>query len=108
MNDTLKNKFTQDILDSIEESKKLGYTPTRFIQMLQAENNDGYALALKIVNKNFQYGLEKLWEIKRVDLTMEARIIKPEYKDLFSEEIRKLCERKLKQYGYKNSQGEKP
>ena len=28
-------------------------------------------------------------------------MIKPEYKDLFPEEIIKVCEKKLKQFGYK-------
>ena len=97
----LKNKFNEDVLESIEESKKLGYVPTRFIQMLQRENNSGYDLALKIVNKNAVSGLEKLWELKRLDLTMEARILKPEYKDLFPQEIIDICTKKLKQFGYK-------
>ena len=99
--DYLKNKFTEDILNAIEETKKLGYVPTRFIQMLRRENNDAYELALKIVNKNVTYGLEKLWEKGRLDLTTEAIILKPEYKELFSQEIIDTCEKKLKQFGYK-------
>lgn len=97
----LKNKFNEDVIESIEGSKKLGYIPTRFIQMLQKENNDGYKLALKIVKTNAVSGLEKLWEMGRLDLTMEARILKPEYKDLFSKEIIDICTKKLKQLGYK-------
>ena len=35
----LQNKFNEEVLEAIEKSKKLGYVPTRFIQMLQQENN---------------------------------------------------------------------
>lgn len=101
MNMYLKNKFNEDVLNSIEESKKLGYVPTRFIQMLQRENNSGYDLALKIVNKDSISGLERLWEMGRLDLTMEARIIKPEYNELFSAEIIETCKKKLEKFGYK-------
>lgn len=101
MNTYLKNKFNEDVLNSIEESKKLGYVPTRFIQMLQKENNSGYDLALKIVNKDSISGLERLWEMGRLDLTMEARIIKPEYNELFSTEIIETCKKKLEKFGYK-------
>ena len=31
----LQNKFNEEVLEAIEKSKKLGYVPTRFIQMLQ-------------------------------------------------------------------------
>lgn len=43
-NKKLQNKFNYDIIDSIEESKKLGYVPTRFIQMLQKSNGNAMNL----------------------------------------------------------------
>lgn len=37
--DYLKNKFNDEVLQAVEESKKIGYIPTRFIQMLQQQGN---------------------------------------------------------------------
>lgn len=37
-NKLLQNKFNQEVFEAIEESKKIGYTPARFIQMLQPYN----------------------------------------------------------------------
>ena len=94
----LQNKFNEEVLEAIEKSKKLGYVPTRFIQMLQQEN---YTVVQRLVVKEVSTGLEKLWSKGHLELSMEAIMIKPEYKDLFSEEIIKVCEKKLKQFGYK-------
>ena len=100
-NKKLQNKFNDDIIDSIEESKKLGYVPTRFIQMLQKSNGNANELAISLVSKDVTFGLKKLWEKGRLDLTMEARIIKPDFQELFPKEIVDLCKKKLEKFGYK-------
>ena len=100
-NKILENKFNQEIMDSIEETKKLGYVPTRFIQMLQKVNGNAYELAMSIASKDVTLGLEKLWEKGRLDLTMEAIIIKPEYQELFPLEMIDICRKKLEKFGYK-------
>ena len=97
----LQNKFNEEVLEAIEKSKKLGYVPTRFIQMLQKENNNAYPVVQRLVVKEVSTGLGKLWSKGHLELSMEAIMIKPEYKDLFPEEIIKVCEKKLKQFGYK-------
>ena len=97
----LQNKFNEEVLEAIEKSKKLGYVPTRFIQMLQQENNNAYTVVQRLVVKEVSTGLGKLWCKGHLELSMEAIMIKPEYKDLLSEEIIKVCEKKLKQFGYK-------
>lgn len=97
----LEKKFNADIMESIEESKKIGYNPSRFIQMLSETNGNAYELAIKLVSKGITLGLENLWEKGRLDLTMEARIIKPEFQELFPKEVVEVCRKKLEKFGYK-------
>ena len=46
-------------------------------------------------------GFDTLWEMVRLDLSVEAHVLKPEYIELFTEEERKMCKSKLEQSGYK-------
>lgn len=102
MSNILKNKFNEEVFLAVEKMKKEeNYIPTRFIQMLQQSENNAYEVVQRLVTKEFSSGLEKLWEKGKLELSMEAIMIKPEYKSLFSPEIIKTCEKKLKQFGYK-------
>lgn len=97
----LKNKFNENILEIIEECKKIGYTPSRFIQMLQLHGNDAYQIVPELVNKKVTAGLEILWKKGRLDLSIEAVILKPEYQILFSPDLIKMCKKKLEAFHYK-------
>jgi len=46
------------------------------------------------------YGFEVLWENKRLDLSVEAYVLKAEYDDLFTMEEKKLCRERLRNFGY--------
>ena len=107
-NTLLQNKFNAEVIDSLAEikrlnqSKKLNYTPTRFIQMLHKEHDNAFELVERLVSKDITTGLQELWRNKKLELSIEAIVIKPEYNGLFSVEIINTCKRKLKQLGYKN------
>ena len=81
--------------------KKEVYTPTRFIRMLHQHNDNAVETVQKLVTKRATYGIEMLWRQGKLELSVEAIVAKPEYKDLFSEEIVDTCKRKLKLLGYK-------
>lgn len=103
MNETnyLKNKFNEDVLQAVEDSKKIGYVPARFIQMLQLNGNNAHEVVQDLVNRKVTDGLTTLCLKGRLDLSMEAIIIKPEYQELFSTETLNVCKKKLKSCGYK-------
>ena len=42
MIEKLKKEFNDEVLQAVEESKKIGYVPTRFIQMLQQADRSGF------------------------------------------------------------------
>jgi DNA-binding transcriptional regulator YhcF (GntR family) len=101
MIEKLKKEFNDEVLQAVEESKKIGYVPTRFIQMLQQADNNAFEVVQRLVTKEATTGLEKLWEKDRLDLSVEALIVQREFQELFPDEIVKICKRKLKQFGYK-------
>ena len=96
----LQNKFNNEVIEAVEESRKMGYTPTRFIVMLQKEKGNALEVAQKLVTKDLTIGLQELYKHKRLDLSLEAIISKPEYDKLFPPEIINICKRKLKRLGY--------
>lgn len=100
-NTLLQSKFNLEIMEAIEESKKIGYNPTRFIVMLHKEKGNAFEVAQKLIKKDLTSGLWELYQHNRLDLSVEATMIKPEYRNLFSSELIRICERKLKQLGYR-------
>ncbi|MBU3130462.1 hypothetical protein [Clostridium tagluense] len=82
-----------------KSDKECGYKATRFIQMLS--ENGGIETAKKLVAKEGgTEGFEKLWKYQRLDLSVEALVLKEVYKSLFSDEIRGICRQRLKEYGF--------
>ena len=67
----LENTFEQEVREGIIESKSIGYTPTYFIQMV---NEHGAVQTTKrlLASTNPGEGFYKLWELKRLDLTVEC------------------------------------
>ena len=51
-----------------------------------------------IAKEGGTYGFEVLWENKRLDLSVEALVLKPEYEALFTDEERILCRNRLEKY----------
>ncbi|AXU29126.1 TPA: hypothetical protein ACKONR_001284 [Clostridioides difficile] len=83
-----------------EADLQCNYKPTRFLQLI---NNKGALLAAKeLINKEgVTEGFTRLWECKRLDLSLEVLVLKEKYKELFTDEERKICINRLKDYGYK-------
>lgn len=79
--------------------KELKYNPSRFIQLVSEKG--GVRAAKDLIAKDGgTYGFEVLWENKRLDLSVEAHVLKPEYKVLFSEEEIKMCHSRLQEFGF--------
>lgn len=98
---TLEKRFEQDMIDIYTTAKKeCGYNASRFLQLLGAKG--GLAAAKQLITKpGGTDGFTTLWEHGRLDLSVEAHVLKLEYIDLFTEDERKLCRDRLLQFGYK-------
>ncbi len=84
----------------ITAKKELNYNASRFIQLVAREG--GRKAAKQLISKSGNtYGFEVLWENKRLDLSVEALVLNPEFHELFTEEERAICRNRLKEFGFK-------
>lgn len=99
MND-IEKKLYQNFIEDVKFAKdNYGYNATMFMRMIAEQ---GPVLAAKtLIRKDVvSSGFVRLWECRRLDLTVEATIIKEEYNSLFTDEERQMCKDRLKEYGY--------
>lgn len=96
----LEKRFEQDMINIYTTAKKeCGYNASRFLQMLGAKG--GLAATKQLISKpSGTDGFATLWEHGRLDLSVEAHVLKPEYAELFTEEERRMCRERLAQFGY--------
>jgi hypothetical protein len=76
-----------------------GYVASRFIQMV-AELGGLETARRLITSDDPSDGFTTLWEKHRLDLSVEAHVLQPQFRELFTQqEIRRARER-LSQYGF--------
>lgn len=99
----LEKQFERELLDIYRTAKReCGYNAVRFLQLVSAKG--GLAAAKQLINKpGGTDGFTTLWEHHRLDLSVEAHVLKPEYAELFTEEERALCRDRLKEFGYQSA-----
>jgi hypothetical protein len=95
-----KKAFAKAIRDVYLRAKtEAGYNATYFLRML----SDHGAIETErhlITSTQPSEGFTQLWERGRLDLTVEASVLRPEFVDLFNEEEREASRRRLSEYGY--------
>lgn len=96
----VERDFDEAMLDIYRRAKaEAGYTATRFLGMVVERGGletARYLLGAATVSE----GYTALWERKRLDLTVEAMILLPEWQSLFSDAERRIAVSRLKDYGY--------
>lgn len=97
----IEKKFNSDMKNIYWDAKReLNYTVSRFIQLVTEKG--GLMAAKQLITKEGgTYGFTILYEMGRLDLSVEAHVLKPEYAELFTEEEKRICRERLKEYGYK-------
>jgi hypothetical protein len=84
----------------VEECRALGYNPSYFVQMI--DERGALGACRKLINDDTpSEGFTKLWELKRLDLTVEAVALRSPYKALFTQADRLKARRRLDDYGYR-------
>ena len=96
----LEKQFEKEMLDIyIMAKKECGYNAVRFLQLVSEKG--GLAAAKQLINKpGGTDGFTTLWEHHRLDLSVEAHVLKSEYAELFTEEEKNICRNRLKEFGY--------
>ena len=79
--------FDERIQKAIAETRsECHYRPTAFIQMVNSYGAFESVKRLLTSRQNIPSGLEKLWELGRLDLCFERIIFEPEWHDMFSKD----------------------
>ena len=96
----LEKRFDAEMRDVYERAKiEAGYNATYFLRMLSELG--GLETARQLLSASgVSDGFTALWERQRLDLTVEARLLKPEYENLFTEEEKRMARTRLKDVGY--------
>jgi hypothetical protein len=96
----LEKRFHSAMLDIYRRAKSdAGYNASRFLGMVSEQG--GYEAARTLLHAlKVSDGYTALWERNRLDLTVEALILKPEWRDLFSNAEREIARQRLIEYGY--------
>lgn len=97
----LEIQFDEAMMDIYRRAKsECGYTPSIFFNMLTKLR--GVQTAKRLINASkVSDGYTALFELERLDLTVEAVIHdQPKWHELFTEEELAICKNRLTQYHY--------
>lgn len=92
---SLRNAF----LRATRECQGIGYNPARFLQVLSEHGPVATAIQL-VMAKDYHEGFTRLWELSRLDLSIEAIILQEPYRSLFQSEVLARAQRKLQDVGF--------
>lgn len=93
---SLEKQFFNDMKTIyIRADQEINYRPTRFLQMLSEKGGVETALSL-VAKSEVTEGFIRLWENRRLDLS----VLEDDYRELFDNDIRKICANRLREYGY--------
>jgi hypothetical protein len=93
-------RFHHAMIGICETAKReIGYTTTRFLRTLRRQS--GLATARKLLWSDApSEGFITLWSYHRLDLTVEAYVLRPEFKRLFTDADREQARERLTAYGW--------
>lgn len=90
----LRQQFANDLLRGVRQLTRLGYPATIFARMLAEHEPDEVARRL-VLDRVPSYGLWRLKELGRLDMSVEMWVLLPWYEPLFDQEIREKATSKL-------------
>jgi len=97
--ETTPKDFERAMYAIYHQADAIGYRPTEFRRMIA---RDGALTAAKhlINSPKPSTGFERLWELKHLELTVEALVLDPKWSGYFSDQELKRSAQRLKQYGW--------
>jgi hypothetical protein len=92
--------FQQSMIAIYKTAKReLGYNAIRFLQMVI--DRGGVEAAKQLLNAPVvSDGFTTLWEHHRLDLSVEAHVLKDEFAPLFTDAERRTARQRLAEYGF--------
>ena len=97
--ETLEEQFKEALYEICDEARKINYRPAPFEQMLH--DWGAVATAQRLLGSDPpQYGLNRLWDLQRLDISLECVVLKPEFQPLFTEKQLDVARRRLRDRGF--------
>lgn len=99
--DVLEAQFHKAMLEIYATAKRdCKYVATYFLRMVVDKGGLKAARQLLADNRPAE-GFTTLWECGRLDLSVEAHVLRPEFAALFTDGERAIARERLEQYGYR-------
>ena len=92
-------KFEKKVQASIKEMISLGYKPKILMSMI-FETDTITAVKKLLSNTKPAEGFLKLWEMGRLDLSMENIVYSEDWGELFTKKEKKMAKEKLEEYNF--------
>jgi hypothetical protein len=100
MSSECERQFHQDMVRGAERLKReIGYNANRFMQMVDELGGVGAARHL-LQGRDASEGFTTLWEHGRLEMSAEAHVLLPWYRELFTEEQLGTAERRLREHRF--------
>ena len=100
MTEDLRDAFHRKMVEVYERAlRECNYKASRFLQLVQEQGGFAAARALLASNRHPD-GLTRLWEQKRLDISMEALVLSEPWRQLFTPSELAVAERRLRELGY--------
>lgn len=99
----LEMAFDERMRQIYDQAKhECGYTATRFLQMVNAHG--GLVAAKKLLSTAiYSEGLTRLWEEKKLEISMEATVLEEPWSGLFTEQELSVARGKLQKLGWRTN-----
>lgn len=95
----LEKDFHKAMIGLYQNAKEeIGYNATRFLQIVSQKG--GLIAAKELIRKEGTSGFTTLYMAGRLDLSLEVFVLKEDYKSLFTDEEKRICKDRLKEYNY--------
>jgi hypothetical protein len=91
--------FERVMRDIFTQATKIGYKPTEFLHMIDRDGPLPTAKRL-ILSSAPSSGFTRLWELKRLDLTVEALALRKPWRRLFTADELERARQRLKKFEY--------
>ncbi len=102
MHQTLEQQFHEQMLETYRQAAAQGYHATYFLRMVQERG--GVQAARDLLDApSTSDGFTRLWELGRLDIAVEAIVLRPEFQPLFTSEQLAIARRRLRDVGYEGS-----
>lgn len=94
----LESSLAAQLKQDCAESESIGYPPKKFRTMMAVDGPKGACVQV-IMSAKIPDGFLTLLELKRLDLTAEATVLRGPWKKLFEPAVLDRARKRLREYG---------